>query len=663
MSSKSDLNLPITAEDFTRSATDTAGRNFDRLQGKVNAFKTDKAQKEADEFGRLVTANLKDGETAFAGIQREVDKTKIKTRELRSEFATSGRASVFGDLKSTEHDLARLEQFLTDMGGDAGDAGAKNFATSFSEALSSSEANPAVLAIAAALVVPLAAAAGAAVATALEAGLGFGFIAAGAFALRQNKVLAGKIGQLKGDISSELADAAAPLIEPFDRALTRIDALIASEKPAISAIFDAVAPAVDEIELIIENLVRQVVPALAPIAKNFTEAFADPQVAAAIRELEAQIGFFFREIGNSKTVVVDTFRTILVALNFVIATVNILIAAANALDTIWHATGIPLLVGKITGATARNTEALHANAAAARDDTTAVTAGATAVAAAVPTWDALTATLSATVATGDNFARTASDKILGSLLASDHATLGWHESLTALRKAMKENKRALDIHSAAGQADRESILSVVAANIQQYDSMIASGISAEDAAKKYDKNTKALRRQLTDLGIAPKKVDELVGAYDKVPDAVNTTIVFGDLEKTLKGINALLQKYGFIPPDVSTVFTTPGLAQANDDVSGLHRLISALPKHTDLTFSAHIGASVGKAISQLSHADFSLGDGWMPGAPTGTATAPPRDVSVTSHLTASFILDGQVIDRRVHRVTSKQRHAQKVGRR
>lgn len=160
----------------------------------------------------------------------------------------------------------------------------------------------------------------------------------------------------------------------------------------------------------------------------------------------------------------------------------------------------------------------------------------------IPNFAALSQQLQATALDADDLAGAMSDKVVNALLAADHATLSLAEAQTRLSDTLKENGKAFDIHSAKGQANREAILSVVQANLAQYDSMIKSGYSAQEAAAAYDQNTAALERQLKKAGFTAQQIQELIGKYKGVPDKVDTEIAAHGLEAAIDRLGYLLAK-------------------------------------------------------------------------------------------------------------------------
>jgi hypothetical protein len=148
-----------------------------------------------------------------------------------------------------------------------------------------------------------------------------------------------------------------------------------------------------------------------------------------------------------------------------------------------------------------------------------------------------------------------SDKVFNALMSVDQANLSVAQSLTQVTDALKTNGRELDIHKAKGQANRSAILSAVQANIAQYDSLIQSGIGAQDAARAYDQNTAALERQLRKAGLTKNEIDGLIGKYRKVPDKVNTLMAVQGLTDAINGLAQLIRQINGIHDKTVTITT------------------------------------------------------------------------------------------------------------
>jgi hypothetical protein len=147
----------------------------------------------------------------------------------------------------------------------------------------------------------------------------------------------------------------------------------------------------------------------------------------------------------------------------------------------------------------------------------------------------------------ESLAATMVGKVFNALMGIDQATLSFAESLTRVRDSIKENGKSLDIHTAKGQANREAILGAVNANMQLYQAQISSGVSAEEASKKYDDNTAALERQLTKAGYTKQQIQDLIGKYKGIPGKVSTEIAMQGLTNAINGLADLYKKIYNIP--------------------------------------------------------------------------------------------------------------------
>lgn len=166
----------------------------------------------------------------------------------------------------------------------------------------------------------------------------------------------------------------------------------------------------------------------------------------------------------------------------------------------------------------------------------------------------LSGKISATAVTADNLAAQMSQKLFDSMMNVDQATLSWHQALTSLQETVKQNGLAIDKHTGsinlntkAGQANESAILQAVSANMQQYQALVASGVSAADATKQYDANTAALEKQMRQAGYTQKEIDGLIGKYAQVPDTVNTTIAIEGLTEAINDLGDLLRYLNGLP--------------------------------------------------------------------------------------------------------------------
>jgi hypothetical protein len=180
-----------------------------------------------------------------------------------------------------------------------------------------------------------------------------------------------------------------------------------------------------------------------------------------------------------------------------------------------------------------------------------------------------TATLSV-----DSLAASMVNKLFTATMDIDRATLGVAESQTRLRetfeenaKTLKKNADQLDINTKQGQANRESVLASVTANMQLYQSQIAAGMSANDAADAYDQNTAALEAQLQKAHLTQGEIDGLIGKYRGIPKKVDTDIAINGLTSAINGLADLIRQINGIHDKTVTVT----VKQVGDNPKGQSR--------------------------------------------------------------------------------------------
>lgn len=657
-SDQRDLNLAIVGEDLTKAATDGAGNNFDKLGKKVDGFSktvhksTGAAGKDVDELGRLLgDFDAKNG-SAFKSIQSEIDSTEKKLKSLRSDFGSSGSKSSLIDIKDTEADLKKLLGFadalspgLSKAMADAGKQGEASLLAGFSD-------TPIGPAIAAYLIGPGAIIIGAALATAMVTGLGFGYLAAGAFILKGNKELAADLGQLKTDAGNEFRDAAEPLVQPFERAISRIDLLMSRDRSDFGDIFDGVAPAVESVERIIEGFLGAIIPKLAPIAREFSAAFDDPKVRDQIGLLVEETGEFFNLIIKNKNTVVDTFTALTAVINIVVAALDGMLYAANLVDEAWrHSLGpatdyLVAHIDRFIGKADDGQKTLYSFGDAAILGAQNVLKAGAAAKTAGPDFATLAGQIGQVVQTQDTLAGAMTDHLLGALLSSDNATSAFNKSLVTLGDTLVANGGHLSAHVASlkktetgAQQNKDAVLAVVQANLQVYDSQIAVGISAEDAAKKYDANTTALKDQLHAAGYTKTQIHNLIGEYENVPDKVDTSIAVEGLTDAITDLDTLLrQLLGLPPKKVVNV-------EVDYHTRGKSGLLGAV-------------ATTSAAAGSWSHIYSGMG-----GVSDRTgSTQPAREpVAMTANVTSHLILNGRAIASVSQRAIAHNNRRQKVG--
>jgi hypothetical protein len=447
---------------------------------------------------------------------------------------------------------------------------------------------------------PLAASA---IGIALSLGVGAAVVGAAVAVERNTPRVADAFGVLKDDIAAELKDDAWVLVEPFHDALAQIDIWAKNEGEQFSGIFAAAAPGVKGLTADVLGFVSAVMPGVRDITQMFSEFVSDPQTEATFERLGGAIGSVFSTIGRNKQTIEDTFTLLVDLIAIVTGMFNVLVWTARGFDEVIRGIAAPIswLLDKIGigGDKANRTltnvkDTTHMLVPVAHD--------------AAASYDDLAGSLSKVTNTADTLAGALADKVFSTLVRGDLATLHFDESLTRLSGSFKENGKAISLHTEKGQANREAILASVQANIEQYDSMIAAGLSAKDAASAYDTNTRALEGQLRAAGLLPDQIQKIIGKYKNVPDNVNTTIVLKGLETAIEDLNTTLRLINGLDGKTATVtiqtrrvggVTGTGTDVPSVDVPPSRTAPKSPLKHPTQTPNAHASGGVAGGWSTI----------------------------------------------------------------
>jgi hypothetical protein len=187
---------------------------------------------------------------------------------------------------------------------------------------------------------------------------------------------------------------------------------------------------------------------------------------------------------------------------------------------------------------------------------------------------------------------TGASQLFQQLLAADHATLSWDESLTSLGESFKTNGKTIDEHTKKGQANREAILSSIAANAQLYVSNIEQGKTVDQATAAYDKNEKALEATARQAGLSQAQIDQLVGRYKSVPDTIKTDIKMQGLTDAINGLDDVLRRINHLPPrkQVNIDVVVGGQIGLAETLLGAGIIGSLAPKHKAMGGIRHAAA-------------------------------------------------------------------------
>lgn len=471
----------------------------------------------------------------------------------RSEGEKTG--SRFGD---------GLRKWLTGKGADLGKAGGSVFGSGFLGALKTPVIGPAIVAVLTAAVLTFVPAVGAIAAGAFVAAFGAGLTVLGA-------VFAAKTPAVQAAWKKTLADMAADLqvlSKPFETTLTHLADVtrVAFQqlKPALAAAFSDLAPA------------------LSTFGSELGKALSSPTVSASIREIASSFSTLLGNLGPALSGTIETIASALTKLaqsvqenpealgelvtglgelsSFVLGFLGTLNSLNSGFSDLTG--GISLVdaaLASIAGLLAPLVglfEALNRgvgllNALTKSSDASGQSmsdAAAKTVALAnglQKTGTAASATTSQAerLAVQFNRQKAATDALIVSLnrlsglnLSLSDAQIQYQAALDAGNASLKENGRTLDLNTAKGRANQQSLNDIARAANEQRDAMIRAGSSQAQAASTAQGARANFARLAQQMGLSAKEARDLAAKMIAIPNVSRRAILTAnvkDLESKL----------------------------------------------------------------------------------------------------------------------------------
>lgn len=576
---------------------------------KVAADKGTKGAKERSaaeqEAARILGKAQQDGLTGYQALGKAIDDEKTKLAGLRKDFAdsTGDTSKIFGDIKQSMKDLKDLEGLAETVGADFGKGG-KQSGEQFAQGFGAT-AQPQMMAIVAGIATDMAPVLLAAVDGAVTAGLGVAGIALGIKAASSDPRVRAAFGDLKSTAAGVYGDIGKEFAAPVAAGIRDLDGMLHADAPELRATFAVLATAAQPLIDGVGGFVDKMLPGLEDAFRK-SIPFVD-QLGKDLPKLGADVGMMFDDFAQGGPGAVQALSEIVNGVGALLVLIGkVAEYGGKAYGFVMKPfTDFGTALGDVIIQTKALTDSAHVaafaesafGAATSAAGDSAVHSGINIVGAwrnfgtfahdQLQTWQS---DINATAITVDTLKGAITDKLMGSLINADTATSNFDKSLVTLGDTLVSNGGKLTAHVAAlkksetgAQQNKDAVLAVVEANLQVYDSMISVGISSDDAAKKYDQNTRALKDQLKAAGYLPAQIQTLIGKYEGVPDMVNTTVATQGLTAAIYDLDDMIRLVNHIQPRVVTTFTTPGLIEANDTASGYARILNDIPSSKTTT--------------------------------------------------------------------------------
>ncbi len=492
-----------------------------------------------------------DKATAMTVLDTRIKNTRAEVKKLGDEFVKTGDIDVFAKLNKTSGDLSALMDFRKKLsnsveGGlkDGVSKGGPNSAVTFASLIqggliSAFMSLPTELKVAVgeAIVVAIVAASapiGAAINGALLGGIGLGGIGIGIAGQIKNPIVQDAFTVLGRDLSTKLTSATTSFAAPLAASAGILD-------KALSGVLDKLEPRLAGLSNLVEPLARGIAGLATNAEPGFAKALAaaEPilrEIAEQLPKLGSEVSRFFALIASGGEGAKDGIDLLFLALETLLVGIGGIIAGLSHLYEWFLAPGKKILewYDDLTGKSDATGRSIEGSSDKATKSLEKIQTEAEKTATQVGQIDTAFSTL------GKTAEAELTGKILNSMFALDNATLNFQDSLNKLDDSVKRNGTSLDIHKDKGLANARAILSAAQANAELYETNVAGGMKAEEAAQKYAEGTRQLKEQAAAAGYNSAEVQNLIGKYDNVPAKVQTLLATIGLTEALNHLSQIL---------------------------------------------------------------------------------------------------------------------------
>lgn len=178
------------------------------------------------------------------------------------------------------------------------------------------------------------------------------------------------------------------------------------------------------------------------------------------------------------------------------------------------------------------------------------------------------------------------DALFGIQMDIDRATIDYQRGIKDLNTELKEGKKTLDLSTEAGQDNADAMLDQVENIKDLRQANIDNGMAIGDANKKYQDQIAGLIALAVKLGFGEQAVRELLGAYEEIPDKVETQVGTPGLPGATQRVETFNQTIRNVPPSKSVPFHT-NAHEARAAVEALRRKIAEI-KSKNISISAQV---------------------------------------------------------------------------
>jgi TP901 family phage tail tape measure protein len=213
------------------------------------------------------------------------------------------------------------------------------------------------------------------------------------------------------------------------------------------------------------------------------------------------------------------------------------------------------------------------------------------------------------------------DELFGAQMSIDRANIKVRAGVEALTKELKTGERTIKLNTEEGRKNRSAVLDQVDSINDLRAARLKHGVSLDEANKKYVKDVDGLRAQMRAAGFTKKQIDDLTGAYRKVPGKAETKVAAPGAVVAKKQVESFNFWAREVPKKASTAVSVTGHESAMNKLAQLIVMQKALKKGVSMSAAR---AQAGDEAAARDRGVFAEG-GWTgPGAkyqPAGTVHA------------------------------------------
>ena len=484
---------------------------------------------------------------------KSIAETEAALREL------SGKAATVEIRVDAEKARGELERLKKQLGGEAGKGGG------LGESLGLLK-SPAALGAIAAAAAPVI---GATISAAVIGGAGAGGVIGGLLLVKDDPRVQALGTELGKKLLGSLKSDAEPFIQPvflavakiearFDAMEGRIKSIFASSSGFLDPLVDGALRGVDGILKGVESLVTKGKPVIDALGDSFSI------IGDSVGKALSVIAGDSKDAGSALTVIAKSAGVLIEAVGYLVRGLTELYGIISYLpskfqDAEFAVAGLVGFNKDMTKSAADAAISVAAQVVALTKENAAARAAAAAAGsfvasqkdvkaaqdAATQAQKAYNDSITALGPAGGRAAqivdglRRATDALHGAQIAATDANEAYQASWDALSASIKQNGRTLDIHSAAGRANRDALEAVATASKDMYFADIQAGVGIDAATKKHNNRIGALKEEAHRSGLSKQATAELIGTYGKIPNRKETDLVLGGLREIANALQGL----------------------------------------------------------------------------------------------------------------------------